>query len=105
VIAVSWVTLVAVLSIVAWVPVISRFFNAWRRRRNPISLAICLVLGLLIYTCIIIIENVEGEVAPLWLWIGFLGFNALVCFNFYVSFWWSSRRFPDRRGTPSDTPP
>jgi len=96
-------TAFAVVAAGAWVPVLWRFFSTWRKRHNPVSLAICLTILLLIYTSIISIEHLEGDIDAKWLWLGFLAFDVLVCLNFYISFWWSSRRFPDRRGSNSSS--
>ena len=94
---ISWMTLFALVAIAAWVPVLWRFFSAWRKRRNPVSLAICLMITLLLYTSIISIMRLDGTITPEWAWFGFLLFNVTTCANFYAAFWWSGRKFTDTR--------
>ena len=96
---ISWMVLLAGASVGAWLPVLWKFFLAWRTRSNPVSLAICLTIALLIYTSIISVEHLEGDIDARWLWGGFLVFNTIVCLNFYISFWWAKKRFP-KRSTP-----
>jgi len=79
----------------AWIPVLIHFWNAWRRRHNPLSLAICSLCGFaawLSVSCYYFMTGSRLEV--MWATEGVL---ALICVNFYASLWWSRRKFPDQR--------
>ena len=93
----GWMEVFTALVVMAWLPVLWHFLNAWRARHNPVSLAICLTILLLIYGSFTVAEYMEGVVDAQWFWGGFLGFEALVCLNFYVAFWWANRRFKNTR--------
>lgn len=41
---------VAGLSILCWIPILLRFYRSWVKRNNPISLGICAIIILLIWT-------------------------------------------------------
>lgn len=82
----------------AWIPVLLKFIRAWRARRNPVSLAICGVILLSIYSNIVVIAVYAFSGNPSWAAIATHVFNGLVCVNFYLSFMWARKRFPDSRG-------
>src|SRR3990172_12157880 len=44
-----WLFVVALVIALAWVPVLIRFFRSWQARKNPISLAICILVTLAVY--------------------------------------------------------
>ncbi len=83
---------------VAWVPLLLKFVRAWRARRNPVSLAICGVILLSIYSNIITVAVEAFDGSKTTAAIVTHGFNALVCMNFYFAFALSKRKFPDARG-------
>ena len=86
----------AVLTLV-WVPILLRFVRAWQARHNPISLAICGIILLSIYSNILTIAVYLYESEPAWAAYATHSFNALICLNFYLAFLWSNKKFPDSR--------
>lgn len=90
----------AILSAAFWLPVMARFWQAWRSRRNPISLAILALVAfeaLLHLTPFWLLPHEDGGM-PMVLWI--VGVNEAVgmavCANFYLAFR-LARRFHDER--------
>lgn len=79
-----------------------KFFRAWRTRANPVSLAICGLILLLIYTNVLSI-GVVGD--ALWSTVLTLAFNVIICGNFYLAFRWSNKRFVDTRQLRPLPPP
>jgi peptidoglycan biosynthesis protein MviN/MurJ (putative lipid II flippase) len=90
-------TALAALVGLAWVPVLIKFFRAWRERKNPISLAICGVIALCIYLDIMGAHRFFGTSVG-WIATAIIVANAVVCGFFYLSFQWSKKMFPDARG-------
>lgn len=81
----------------AWIPILIKFVRAWRARGNPVSLAICGIILLSIYSNILVIAVYAYDGNPRWAAYATHVFNGLVCANFYLAFVWSNRRFPDAR--------
>lgn len=76
---------IALLLMVAWLPVMWRFFRQWRHRRNPISMAICLLVAFACYvnfTLIVMRSGVNDELTHMSL----LFVETVFCLTFYVSF-------------------
>lgn len=89
----------------AWVPLLVRFLRGWRSRKNPVSLAICATISALIYGNITTALTAMGQGA--WETVRMLtvAVNVFVVVNFYLSFHWSSQRFPDARRGSYSIPP
>ena len=87
-----------------WLPILFKFIRAWHERRNPISLAIC---GLILF---VMYRNVIRTLADVYNYSPLLentmvtGTHLLVCLNFYLAFYFTRRRFPDARSSPSISP-
>lgn len=77
----------------AWVPLLVRFYRAWRGRGNPISLAIALVVVMAAYAPTWL---AGGPGAP-WSWSGLAVVDSLCCAFFYAALIWARQRFPDAR--------
>jgi 4-amino-4-deoxy-L-arabinose transferase-like glycosyltransferase len=90
-------TLVAALSAIAWVPILIKFLRAWLTRRNPVSLAICLVIAFIIYTDVITLSVYAFSGNPTWSFAAICGLNMVVCCNFYFSIRWADKTFRDKR--------
>lgn len=90
---------------VAWAPLFKRFLRGWRNRKNPVSLAICALISLIMYT------NVMTALLALdpgnWQTVRVLDllFGGFVVVNFYASFRWSNQRFPNARRGAYSVPP
>lgn len=80
-----------------WIPILLKFFRAWRTRSNPVSLAICglIVFGVYSNVVTIAVSMTQGNmaVANTITW----GFNVLSCVNFYFAFRWADKRFNNDR--------
>lgn len=89
----------------AWLPLLARFVRGWRSRRNPVSLAICATISALVYMNVTTALTAMGQSA--WETVRLLTVlvNAFVVVNFYLSFHWSSQRFPDARKGSYSIPP
>jgi len=53
---------VAGLSILAWIPILLRFYRSWVKRSNPISLGICAAILLLIWRSAAGVWEITGTV-------------------------------------------
>jgi hypothetical protein len=89
----------------AWIPLLVRFLRGWRSRKNPVSLAICATISALIYSNVTTALTAMGQGA--WETVRLLTMmvNVFVIVNFYLSFHWSSQRFPDARKNSYSIPP
>jgi hypothetical protein len=81
----------------AWVPILIKFFRSWRARSNPISLAICLLIGLAGYVPVYV--AVMFASASIWSIATVIGTDGIICFGFHGAVMWSAKRFPDTRYT------
>lgn len=87
--------LLAVAQAVLWIPVLLHFFRQWWKRRNPISLAIMLLVMMAVYVGTMPVWLASTSVA--WISTAVLVVDILVCANFYVAFGWSRLKFSDAR--------
>ena len=83
----------SVLVSAAWIPILARFLRSWRARKNPISLAIAMLVALTIY---VPVWASAGPKDP-WLQAGLVASNALACAFFHLSFKRAEESFPDDR--------
>lgn len=95
--AASFIILLSGLLALTWIPILLRFVRSWRARRNPVSLAICGIILLSIYSNVLTIAVYALDGEPVWAAIATHAFNALICLNFYLAFEWTKKRFPDAR--------
>lgn len=84
----------------AWIPVFLRFLRSWRTRGNPISLAICALVMLALYVPVFAVLEISAS----WPLATVIAIDGITCATFYVTVHVASRKFPDVRGTRSDTP-
>jgi hypothetical protein len=89
--------ILAALAALGWGPIVWHFFRAWQVRKNPISLAICILILFSTYVDLMLILQVDGVLAGrISAWLMF-GFSLLTCVNFHLSFFWSKRLFEPRK--------
>jgi hypothetical protein len=81
-----------------WVPVLIKFWRAWRARRNPISLAIAGLAAFAAWTCALPHWVFSVEVDRTWLGWGVTVLNLAVASNFYVAIHRAKGKFPEARG-------
>lgn len=100
------ITVVSIVLALAWLPLAGRFLRGWRNRKNPVSLAICAAVCLFAYTEILFALAINEQSSWQFYAVATHVFNAVVVGNFYLSFRWSERRFPEqRRGAPEYSVP
>ena len=94
--------------VLAWIPILVKFFRNWRARANPISLAICFAVAYAIYICMVPFFG-EGQ-DPFVVDSVVVGVNAVTCLFFHASFGWAKKRWApgensyERRGRSTDYP-
>lgn len=89
------VILAAIGAVVAlgWVPVFRHFWKAWRARSNPISLAICGLVGFMVYINCAVYILIHND--PLWTAAVVGAVNIAVLANFYLCMSWAHKLFPE----------
>jgi hypothetical protein len=99
---------IAVLSCVlalAWLPLAIRFYRGWKSRKNPVSLAIFAACLLFSYTNILFALALTDQATWQFFAIATHAFDAVVVLNFFVSFYWSDKKFEGaRRGDSIPVP-
>ena len=81
------------LVVLMWIPLLLRFYRAWRDRASPISLAICMLILATIYAPIwVLIEPSRTR-----LWIGLTAVDTMAGAFFYVTLFWNQKRFSPHR--------
>lgn len=85
---------------VGWVPVGTHFWRAWRLRGAPLSLAICGLIALQIYSNASAWLFIQNDVR--WVISVLSVGNLVILSNFYLCMRWQKTRFPDARKTPPD---
>jgi RsiW-degrading membrane proteinase PrsW (M82 family) len=50
------------IAVCAWAPILFRFYRNWQHRHNPISLAICSAVTLLMWLAVAQIWEITGDV-------------------------------------------
>lgn len=88
---------VSTISVVLWVPILIKFFRSWSLRRNPVSLAICASITLIMWTSMAGMWVVTGRIAANTLILATSSMSLLVALYVHVAFAWSKRRFNDER--------
>lgn len=96
-------SIIAAVLALAWLPIVRKFFRAWKSRKNPVSLAISWLILVFAYGHALYVLVASFEADRIWVQTIGLAFSAIACVNFYVSFYWSEHKFTDQRHPP--TPP
>lgn len=89
----------------AWIPLALKFQRAWRERKNPVSLAICLTMLLFTYANLVFMLAVTGQTSWRFYSIATRSFEVAAIVNFYVAFRWSDTRFGGSRKSDTKPPP
>jgi len=84
---------------IGWVPIFMKFREGWKHRRNPVSLAICGVIALMVYSNVLFLLYLSGQTTFDALAWAMRVFNAIALINFYISFKWARIKFDDKRST------
>lgn len=96
---------IPVILAAAWIPLMVRFLRGWRKRRNPVSLAICATISAQVYANVTATLTAAGLAARETVWALTMAVNVFIVINFYLSFRWASQRFPDARRDACSIPP
>lgn len=92
----SWAFVVTFGTLLIWVPILAFFLRSWLRRKNPISLSICAIILLVIYTGVLQPYASRSDPDVFLLTMGAV--NVVTASHFYVSWLWAKKRFRgDRR--------
>ena len=90
-------TIITAVSVLLWLPIACRFYRSWLHRRNPVSLAICAAILLIMWTAAaglwIVTDNVNHATAVLVT----TGMSVAAALYAHAAFCWSKRRFPSTR--------
>lgn len=86
------VPIIALVTALAWIPVLLRFFRAWRARGNPISAAICVLVFRAFYGPVYLASTLR----PSWPLATVAAIDLVACCTFYGAIY-TSRKFPDAR--------
>lgn len=95
--------MVAIYSLLAggavflWVPILLKFYRNWIHRRNPISLAICAAITLLMWLAIAGIWSVSGEVSSEVVTFASAAISAVVALYANFTFYWAKKKFDEDR--------
>ncbi len=89
--------IVVLVLALAWIPIILRFYRQWRNRKNPVSLAICLILFFIIYGDIGAFLIYQGVLNSTVVRLAWEGVQLCICAYFHTAFWIADRRFRDER--------
>jgi hypothetical protein len=95
----------ALVLALAWLPLAHKFRAAWLTRRNPVSLAICLVMLLFAYQNVMFMLAIEGMTTWRFYSIATRLFEAIAILNFFIAFRWSDTKFAGNRRSDAEQPP
>lgn len=93
----TWVLLLYFALVGAWTPLLVSFFKAWRERKNPVSLAICLTIFLSAFTNVYLVIALFDKTPETWQAIGYGLCSAAVVIYFYVARHCAAKTFSDVR--------
>jgi hypothetical protein len=88
---------IAGLAVLLWLPILLKFYKAWLGRHNPVSLAICAVIILLVWSTVagawLVTGSLDADVVVLVT----SGMSATVAAFAHIAFYWSDRKFVGTR--------
>lgn len=87
------ITIIGILVAIGWLPVFRHFWKSWRARSNPISLAICGLIGFMMYINVAVYILIKND--PVWSASIVGAVNVVVLINFYMCMRWAHRLFPE----------
>lgn len=90
------------LGVALWLPILARFYKSWTGRRNPISLAICAAILLLIWSSVAGGWLVTGSVNTCLVVVVSAGLSAAVAGYAHLAFYWSTKKFNSERTKPKE---
>ena len=88
----------AVIAVGAWSPILIRFYRNWQHRHNPVSLAICLVVSLVMWFAIADIWEISGDVSPEVISFASTSVSIIVAIYANIAFYLAAKKFDQRKG-------
>lgn len=89
--------LLALASIGLWIPILLRFYRSWSNRHNPISLAICATILMLMWAAIAGLWICSESVDATTVMFVTTGLSTTVAIYTHAAFYWAKKKFPDNR--------
>jgi hypothetical protein len=86
-------TVLGIIVAIGWLPVFWHFWKSWKVRNNPISLAICGLVGFMMYINVAVYIFIQND--PRWTLSVVGGVNVVVLLNFYACLRWAHKLFPE----------
>ena len=93
---------VAGLGILAWIPILLRFYRSWVKRSNPISLGICATIILLIWIGAAGVWEITGTVDKSIVLMVSTSLSLVVALYCHLAFRLAERLFDDPRANKKD---
>lgn len=84
-------------AVLLWAPILLRFYRNWARRSNPISLAICAAVILLMWLAIAGIWAVLGDVRVEVVTFVSTAVSLVVAAYANFTFYWAEKKFNENR--------
>lgn len=91
---------VAGASVLLWAPILFNFLRQWRRRRNPVSLAIASMVLLIMWWAVTGIWLISGRIDSDTEVFATAGASILTACCVHLAFYRSKTRFHDQRKEP-----
>jgi len=89
--------ILSVISAALWIPILTKFYKSWYARQNPVSLAICSLILLILWMAAAGVWIFSSDVSQELITVCSSGLSAMVAIVFHVAFYWSDHRFTDSR--------
>lgn len=80
-----------------WVPILVKFYRSWSNRHNPVSLAICALITLIIWMAIAGIWILSGNISHELIVTCSAALSSSVAIVFHIAFYWSEHKFAGSR--------
>lgn len=96
----SWAFAIILAVLLFWTPILAFFLKSWIKRKNPISLSICAIILLVIYTGVLQPYSAKSDPDVFLLTMGAV--NLVTAVHFYISWIWANRRFRSDRRPAAD---
>jgi hypothetical protein len=84
-------------AVLLWVPILLRFYKNWAARHNPISLAICAAVILLMWLAVAGIWAITGDVRVEVVTFASTAISGAVALYANFTFYWAKKKFDEDR--------
>lgn len=90
--------ILATISASLWTPILLKFRRNWSERKNPVSLAIFILVGFLMWTAVAGFWLMSGGVSPAFFAVAWGVVSNVIAISFHLSFYMANKKFKDSRG-------